>query len=204
LEVFNMKRILLTLVGLLLLSASAFALVTPNSVVTAQTPNKGNESFGLTAACTAGGAGGNSATSAPYTCCTGSTTGCTAGTYYQLYVAGPNGSKCNALWVDTDDNATAHVVTCLVVNTTASTANGAVGNKMGGTVLTVTASGSSGVWVVPQNMLTSTVWPGLPVDSDGNPYLELNSGETLECTVASTTAITSGDQVDFHASCADF
>jgi hypothetical protein len=51
-------------------------------------------------------------------------------------------------------------------------------------------------------MMLSTVWPGLPTDMNGNPYLMLNSGDSLKATFA--TAITTSDQIDLHSLCADF
>jgi hypothetical protein len=40
------------------------------------------------------------------------------------------------------------------------------------------------------------------VDSDGNTYIQLISGDTLKATFA--TALTSADQIEMFASCADF
>jgi hypothetical protein len=50
--------------------------------------------------------------------------------------------------------------------------------------------------------MSTTLWPGLPVDSDGNPYIILVSGDTLQATFA--TALTSTDFVNIVAQCADF
>jgi hypothetical protein len=51
--------------------------------------------------------------------------------------------------------------------------------------------------------MTSIInWPGLPIDSDGNPYFYLASGDTIQCTFATT--ITSGKAVNIHVVTADF
>jgi hypothetical protein len=45
--------------------------------------------------------------------------------------------------------------------------------------------------------MSPTNWPGLPIDAWGNPYLILNSGDTLACTFAS--ALTSTDVINLVA-----
>ena len=65
---------------------------TPNSVITAQTPNRGIVQFLQ---------GTDS-----------------AGTYKTLYTAGTNGSRCNALWSTNDDASATHLITVQIVNST--------------------------------------------------------------------------------------
>lgn len=62
-------------------------------------------------------------------------------------------------------------------------------------------SGSDGS-TVSANLLASYVWPGLPVDADGQPYLFLESGDTLQ--VSFTTQVTSGKEIDVVAVGANF
>lgn len=50
--------------------------------------------------------------------------------------------------------------------------------------------------------MTSTIWPGLPVDSDGNPYILIASGDTIQATFA--TALTAADVLNIVATCSDF
>jgi hypothetical protein len=150
---------------MLLLGSPVWAAVTANSIISAQTPNRGLLQF-LPAS--------------------------TPGTYGTLYTSGANGSRCNALWLDTNDTAT-HVVTCQIVNG---------GVKYGSLTITSAAGTGSQAFATPQNLLSPVVWPGLPPDSDGNPFLQLISGDTLQCTYA--TAVTTSDQVDLHTQCSDF
>lgn len=157
-----MKRLLLALMGLLLVSPS-WAAVTANSIVTAQTPNRGLQQF-LNAS--------------------------TPGTYGAVYTAGANGSKCNAFWVDNNDPSATHVITCQIVNG---------GTKYGGFSLTTVSPAGATSFNQATLLPATTVVGG---DSDGNPYLQLINGDTLQCTFATT--ITSGDQVDIHAQCSDF
>jgi hypothetical protein len=117
----------------------------------------------------------------------------TAGTYATLYTAGANGSVCKALWIDNNDAGATHLVTVQIVNG---------GTKYGGIALTSVSSAGFASGTGPQSLLASAIWPGLPLDENGNPYLILISGDTLQATFA--TAITSGDQLDLHAICADF
>jgi hypothetical protein len=156
-----------SVLGLLgiLLSGPAFAAVTANSVVTAQTPNNGKQNF----------IQGTDA----------------AGTYKTIYTAGTNGSKCNGISVANDDASATHVITFEVVN-------GA--NTYHYSTFT-TSSPASGSYSTA-NALSSTNWAGLPVDSDGNPYLQLVNGDVLKATFA--TALTASDEIDVFAPCADF
>jgi hypothetical protein len=116
-----------------------------------------------------------------------------AGTYKTLYTAGTNGSKCNALWLTTDDGTATHVVTVQLTNG---------GVRYGGlAVLTVLSAGfANGVPAL--NLLAPTLWPGLPLDSDGNPYIQLASGDTLQATFA--TALTASTRISLVASCGDY
>lgn len=92
-------------------------------------------------------------------------------TLKNLYVAGANGSD---VWGATavNNGATAHNVTLAIVNS-------------GGTVLAqlndvgVAVNAGANGTVLPQPLLSAAVFPGLPVDENGNPYLRLNNGDTL-------------------------
>ena len=57
-------------------------------------------------------------------------------------------------------------------------------------------AGSDGV-VATANLMTTTVWPGLPTDNDGQRYLFLESGDTLQ--VSFTTQVTAAKEVDVVA-----
>jgi hypothetical protein len=62
-------------------------------------------------------------------------------------------------------------------------------NYQGNVVNLGTQAGNNGT-VTPVALMSASVWPGLPVDSNGNPYLELNSGDTLEAEYATAQATT--------------
>lgn len=160
-----LKRLLFA-AALGLLIAHAEAATTPNSVITAQTPNRGVVQF---------------------------TSSSTAGTYATLYTAGSNGSRCNGMWMSNNDASATHLVTVQIVNSS---------TKYGGTALTSVSSAGFANATPAQNLMSSTIWPGLPTDSDGNPYLQLVSGDTIQATFA--TSITSSDVVNIVVSCADF
>lgn len=85
-----MKRLLTFLWLLIFLSGPACAAVTPNSVVTPQTPNRGVVQFLQ---------GTDS-----------------AGTYKTIYTGGSNGSKCIAGWETNNDGSATHLITVEVVN----------------------------------------------------------------------------------------
>jgi hypothetical protein len=161
---------------LLLVPATAFAQAaagTPNQPIFPQTANRGVWQF---------------------------TSSSTAGTYATLYTAGAKGSICKAIWMDNNDTVT-HLVTLQIVNSS---------TKYGGTTLTTVANAGWGgsPSTAPQQSLmapyqgSGSLWPGLPLDQNGNPYLYLINGDTLQATFA--TSITSGDVINLHAMCSDF
>jgi hypothetical protein len=121
------------------------------------------------------------------------TSASSAGTYATLYTAGLKGSICKALWLDTSDSGATHLVTLQLVNG---------GTKYGGVAITSTLGAGFAGGVPPQSMMTSVIWPGLPIDQNGNPYLYLINGDTLQATFA--TAITASAQLDLHVVCSDF
>ena len=105
-----------------------------------------------------------------------------AGTYKTLYTAGSNGTKVSGLWSNTNDASAAHLVTCQrFVSTTA----------MGGDAANVPVSSGSTAAALVVNLMSQTVWLGLPVDGNQNAFFYLNAGDTLQCTFA--TAITGTD-----------
>ena len=162
-----MKKLLLSLLASVLFASQAMAAVTANSIVTAQTPNRGIQSF-------------VQGTDSP-------------GTYKTVYTAGANGSKISALLMTNNDASATHLVTCQIVNG---------GNKYGGAALTTVVSAGFVSATPPQSLLTPAIWPGLPIDGNGNPYLTLISGDTLQCTFA--TALTSTDQINIISVNSDY
>lgn len=70
-----------------------------------------------------------------------------------------------------------------------------------GSVTVAASSGFDGATSVV-SVLSSTLIPGLPVDNDGQPYLLLMSGDTLQ--IGSTTTVTSGKIIYATAVEADF
>ena len=188
------------LVGLsvFLVIGAAWAALTSSPVVV-QTPQLAAvEIISGVAACTASGQ--------PFSCCTGSGTGsgCTttaastdaAPTWVTVYTggsAGP-GSKVTGLYLTSTD-ATAHVVTCVLNK------NGA---RAGGVAITTSTTKPGFASAVPAiSLLSSTNWPGLPLDSDRNPYVFLsNSSDKIDCRFA--TALTSGTLLGVTAIGGDF
>lgn len=120
-----------------------------------------------------------------------------AGTYKTLYTAGSNGSIVTGIYATTNDGTASHLVTCQVVNTAVKYGGAAV--TIGGS--TIGANGfANGVPAV--NFMSPINWPGLPLDMNANPYLFMISGDTLQCTYATT--LTSSDLINLVAVAADF
>lgn len=119
----------------------------------------------------------------------------TAGTYKTLYTAGAKGSICKALWMQNSDTAT-HLVTVQIVNTAV---------KYGGpTPTTTVAAGTIAILGPPVGLMAAAVWPGLPLDQNGDPYLYLINGDTLQATFATALTATAGTVIDLIAICSDF
>jgi hypothetical protein len=116
-----------------------------------------------------------------------------AGTYKTLYTAGANGSRCYGMVMNNNDASTTHLVTVQIVNTAV---------KYGGTALTTVLSSGFTTAVPPQPLMSPTVWPGLPLDQYGNPYIQLISGDTIQATFG--TALTTSDLINLYVSCGDF
>lgn len=112
-------------------------------------------------------------------------------TYKIIYTAGANGSRCYGLWATTSDATQTHVVTVQIFN--AAVVYG------GMNFTTVLGAGYSSP---AQALLTPTLWPGLPLDQYGNPYIQLVSGDTLQASYA--TALTASTFINIVAFCSDF
>ena len=116
-----------------------------------------------------------------------------AGTYKTLYTAGSNGSKCSALWETNNDGSATHLVTVEIVNG---------GVNYGGVAVTTASNDGYANATPAKNFMAPSNWPGLPLDSDGNPFFFLASGDTLKATFA--TALTASKWINLAVICADF
>lgn len=117
-----------------------------------------------------------------------------AGTYKTLYTGGANGSIVKGIFATSNDASAAHLVTCQIVNG---------GVKYGGVAATVAINSGMANAAPPVNLMSPSIWTGLPLDSDGNPFFFLASAnDTLQCTYA--TALTTSDAVSLIAVAADF
>jgi hypothetical protein len=164
----------LILLGLFLGSVGvALAAVTPGSIVTLQAPAVGMVQF-----------------------LQGTDN---AGTYKTLFTAGvggtasSSGSKCNAMWLTTDDGTATHLVTVQVSRG---------GIRYGGVAVATTLGQGFVNGTPPLNLFAPTIWPGLPLDSDGNPYLQLMAGDLIQATFA--TALTAATRISIVVSCGDY
>lgn len=136
--------------------------VTPNSVVTPQTPKR--SAVQIVAA--------------------------DASNQKTLYTAGSNGSKITGMILQSNDTSPRDILISITRSAT-------VYNL--GCVTVPIGAGNSGA-VPSVNGLSAIV--GLPVDSDGNPYLFLESGDSI--TIASTTTVTAAKTLNANAIGADF
>lgn len=109
-----------------------------------------------------------------------------------LYTAGANGSKVVGI-VGVNAGATAHNVTLMIVN--------GGSNYQQNTVILAAQAGNNGT-ITPVSFTAPSIWPGLPVDSNGNAYLELNSGDTLEAEYATAQATT--ETISLYCVAADY
>lgn len=110
-----------------------------------------------------------------------------------VYTAGSNGSKIHGLFAVSTDTSARDVQISIT--------NGGTSYPIG-TVTVAIGAGNSGS-VPTQNLLPYLgQLLGLPLDSDGNPEILLNSGDTL--TVSALTTVTSGKLITVTAIGSDF
>ena len=130
----------------------------------------------------------------------------TAGTYKTIYVpTSTSGSRIVGIWVTTTDGSLSHLVTVAVSSSTSSHCGTMATSTTcaPGAAVTVAANSGFAASTPAVNLLTSTNWPGLPVDSDGNPYLALSDNtQTIELTFA--TALTSSTKLSVTVIASDF
>lgn len=110
-----------------------------------------------------------------------------------LYTGGTNGSKITGL-IGTSSDTTARDVTWGITVSS-------VFYPMGTITIPVTAGQVNSVPAV--NLLDLTKTPGLPLDSDGNPYIFLASA-SYALQVKSLTTVTTAKELDFNAIGADW
>lgn len=120
---------------------------------------------------------------------------------------GVNGSKCYGA-IGTNTDTTTHAISLGLAN---SGILFSLSTPMPLATVTSTANAGNANADAPNNLLaqpnsgaTTIPWSngGLPLDSEGNPYLLLQNGDFLEVTYA--TAITSGKYLYFYSPCVDF
>lgn len=116
-----------------------------------------------------------------------------AGTFKTLYTAGANGSKCFGMYETNNDGSATHLVSVGIFNATIN---------FGGMAIT-TASNDGFANATPAKALMSPAnWPGLPIDNNGNPFIYLQSGDTIQATFA--TSLTAATTVNLFVNCVDF
>jgi hypothetical protein len=110
-----------------------------------------------------------------------------------VYTGGPNGTKITGLIGQSTDTSGRDVMVSIT--------NGGTSYPLG-SVTVAAGAGNSGA-VASTNLMAPAQIPGLPVDSDGNPYLFLASAsDTL--TVEALSTVTSGKLITVIAIGADF
>jgi hypothetical protein len=125
-----------------------------------------------------------------------------AGTYKTVYTGGTNGSKITGIFVTTNDATTSHLVTIQISSSTSAHCSPNT-SCYGGVAVTIPVS-SGYVNAAPAvNMMSAILWPGLPLDSDNNPYFMLPGNTyTIEATFA--TALTSTNWLNVVVVAADY
>lgn len=108
-----------------------------------------------------------------------------------VLTAGASGSKVTSLIATNTDSANARVIQIFIVN-------GGTNYCLGTINVPLNAGFASGVNAV--NLLDPTIILGLPLDSDGNPYINLISGDTLQA--ASLTTVAAGKAINVIAATA--
>jgi hypothetical protein len=97
------------------------------------------------------------------------------------------------MWSTNNDASATHLLTVQIVNTAI---------KYGGMSITSVINAGFATATPAQNLMLSTVWAGLPIDGNGNPFLLLASGDTIQATFA--TALTASDVINIVTECVNF
>ncbi len=123
-------------------------------------------------------------------------TGTTAVT---LFTPGANGSKVNGLVCTSNDSSAETIDLEIVQNALTYILSG----------FSIAIGAGVTVGTAPLNAMSATLMPGLPVDSDGNPYLLLagaNQGATASeiLQIVTTGTVTSGKTISCMVMGADF
>ena len=72
----------------------------------------------------------------------------------------------------------------------------------GGEATNVPLSSGYAAGAAAVNLMSAVVWPGLPIDGNGNPYLYLSASDLIQCTFA--TALTAATYLNVGAIVSDF
>jgi hypothetical protein len=170
----HLKRAGLGALALLCLLLSGAS--TPNSIVTPQTPNIKCVQF----------LQGTDA----------------AATYKTVYAGGTNATKIVGLYATSFDPSASHLLTVQISSSSSGHCSPAT-SCFGGMAITLPVSAGSANAVPALNLISSVNWPGLPRDSDGNPFIYLpTTSYTIEATF--TTSLTASDWINVCAIGADF
>lgn len=125
-----------------------------------------------------------------------------AGTYKTCYTGGANGTKITGIWISSNDGSASHLVT-VQVSTSTSAHCSPQSNCLGGAAVTVPVNSGFAAGAGAVNVMSAANWPGLPIDSDGNPYIYL-TGSTMTIEVTFATALTASTQLAVSITAGDF
>lgn len=126
----------------------------------------------------------------------------TAGTYKTVMTGGSNGSKIVGMYVTTNDASATHLMTIEVSSSTSAHCSPST-SCFGGVSFTLAVSSGFANAAPAVNAMSPSIWPGLPRDSDGNPFLYLpDATYTIEATFA--TALTAAKWINIVVVYADF
>jgi hypothetical protein len=117
----------------------------------------------------------------------------TGTTITTVATAGNQGSKVEDINISNNDSTTAYTLSIWINDGTTSHL---------WTTLTIPISAGAAVGTPPVSVFKSTQCPGIPLDSNGNPYIYLKAGYKLQVSVS--VAVTSGKAVDVVATGGDF
>jgi hypothetical protein len=112
-------------------------------------------------------------------------------TFKTLYTAGANGSRCYAVLSTNNDSAT-HPLVLAIFNS---------GNPFILAQVTTAALAGQTAGVPPTNLIAAFAG-ALPVDQNGNSFIQLISGDTLQLEYA--TSLTASTNITGIAFCSDF
>ena len=117
-----------------------------------------------------------------------------AGTYKTIYVHADKASRCAYLNATNGDSVD-HALRVRIKRTAVSYVQ---------TTVNLPTTAGTATTAPPVDVLAAATWPGLPSESDGNPWIFLQADDELEVTYLTAFTGVSGEIIDVTVFCSNY